>query len=95
MIHKQKLFKGLEKISDGDEFIGCNLAQAEPNTVIFKDKRGLKFTDCNLARATVPKDSIIKDCNTSQALRVIQPDQPEMMMITKTEYDHLKTLETK
>ena len=52
--------------ADGDEFIGCNLAQAEPGTEICKGKKGLRFAKCNLVRAVVPKDSVITDCNISQ-----------------------------
>ncbi len=81
MIHEGKLFSRVGKVKDGDEFVGCNFAQAVPSTAIFADKKGLKFTRCNLARAIVPGDSTIEDCNTSQSPIPPEPEPVEMVEI--------------
>ena len=79
MIHERKLFSRLDKVKIGDEFVGCNLAQAVPGVKIFAGRKGLKFTRCNLARAIVPADSVIVDCNTTQL--PIPPDVEPVEMV--------------
>jgi len=93
MTHKNKRYSKLDDVSDSDEFVGCNLSQAEPGTAIFANKTGLKFTRCNLARAVVPADSVIVDCNTSQAPIPPESEPVVMVEIPKGEYDRLKAME--
>jgi len=93
MIHERKLFSRLDKVKSGDEFVGCNLAQAVPGVKIFAGRKGLKFTRCNLARAIVPSGSDIVDCNTSQAPIPEHVEPEETVEITKKEYDRLKAAE--
>ena len=90
MKHKDKLFSRLGEIADGDVFDGCNLAQGEPGTEIFAGLKGLTFTRCNLARAIVPDDSIIVDCNTSQTPLPPEPEIVEMVEIEASELAALR-----
>ena len=90
MLHKGRLFSRIEAVADGDEFVGCNLAQSAPGTEIFAGKARLKFTRCNLARAIVPADSAIEDCNTSQMAVVAMPEPPERVEIDAAELASLR-----
>ena len=85
MEHKGRLFSRIEAVADGDEFVGCNLAQSVPGTEIFAGKARLKFTRCNLARAVVPDDSVIVDCNTSQRPIPVAVEPPERVEIDAAE----------
>ena len=64
-------------IRDGDTLEDCNLAQGQPGAPIFAGVRGLTFRRCNLARAVVPDDAGIEDCNTSQRPLPPEPEPTE------------------
>ena len=89
MKHNGIRYIKIETVADGDVFDGCNLAQAAPGTEIFAGLKGLTFTRCNLARAIVPADSIIVDCNTSQMPLPPEPEIPEMIEIDAAELEAL------
>ena len=95
MIHERKLFARLGEVSDGDEFVGCNLSQTEPGDKIFEGKKGLKFTRCNLARAVVPAGSIVKGGNTSQTPIPPRKEPEEMEMVSKSELTGLRVDRTR
>lgn len=79
----------IDEVRDGDTLEDCNLAQAAPGTEIFKGVRGLTFRRCNLARAVVPEDATIEDCNTSQRPLPPEAEPEEMIEIERAEYDAL------
>jgi hypothetical protein len=54
------------EVSNGDAFIGCNLEQLTPNTVILAGKTGLTFNSCRLINCSLPGDAVIESCNTAQ-----------------------------
>jgi len=53
-------------VSDGDEFIMCNLVQETPLSDIFNGVTGLKFYRCNLVNIKLPPDAQVELCNTAQ-----------------------------
>ena len=77
----------------GDMFEDCNLAQAEPGTKLFVGLRGLAFRRCNLARAMVPPDSVIEDCNTTQSPIPIEMEPEEEITVPLKEWDRLNAME--
>lgn len=60
------LTKSPESIVNGEVFEYCNFTQAVAGTIIFSGATGLTFRDSNLVNCIVPKDSIVKQCNTTQ-----------------------------
>lgn len=48
--------------NDNDTFIGCNLMQKQPNTLICQNVKGLRFERCNLVNCLLPEDAITVDC---------------------------------
>ena len=87
-------FSGLQpEAHDGDVFEDCNLAQAEPGTVLFEGMKGLTFRRCNLARAVVPGDSTIEDCNTTQRAIPIEVEAEEEITVPLKEWDRLKAVD--
>ena len=79
--------------SDGDVFEDCNLAQAVPGTVLFAGRKRLMFRRCNLARAVVPIDSVIDDCNTTQNAAPPLMEAEEEITVPLKEWNRLKALE--
>ena len=78
-----------DDVKNGAVFEDKNFAQSEPGTVIFKGVKGLTFRRCNLARAVVPEDSIIEDCNTTQRPLPPEVEPVEMVEIEKSEHEAL------
>jgi hypothetical protein len=64
---------------DGDEFIGCNFAQAKMHTII-TDAKELVFTGCNLHNVEIDKSWTVTDCLVHQedVVETIEPTEEEM-----------------
>jgi len=80
---------GPDEIPDATVLIGCNLAQAEPGTPILAGRQGLTLIGCNCARATLPPDARLKDCNTSQRPIPPEPEPTDSVLIEAAELDAL------
>jgi len=79
MIYHRKNFSSeLPEARAGDIFVECNFAQAAPGTAILAGVKSLSFVRCNLARAVVPDDARVDDCNTSQ--EPVPPEDPSVRM---------------
>ena len=61
-INKNLSFQNIQ-VSNGDEFINCNLTQSMPHTTMFSGVSGLVFRGCNLINCQLPEDSQCIDCN--------------------------------
>ena len=87
-------FSGMDPdAQDGDVFEDCNLAQPVPGTKLFVGLKGLTFRRCNLARAVVPVDSVIDDCNTTKNAIPIEVEVEEEITVPLREWDRLKAME--
>ena len=79
-----------DNIENGTVFEDRNFAQSKPGTLIFEGAKGLTFRRCNLARAIVPEDSVIEDCNTTQMALPPEVEPVEMIEIEATELEALQ-----
>jgi len=74
-IIKAQSFSGIQPaFKEGDEIVGCNLAQDVPHTKIAAGVKGLTFVACNLLNCDLPSDAVVKDCFHAHILTtVVQP----------------------
>lgn len=56
----------LPDIENGHVFMGDNFIQKDPHTLIFTDKAGLKFINCNLTNCALPGDVITEGSHPKQ-----------------------------
>jgi len=78
-----------DEVPDGSMLVRCNLARAAPDTPVLAGRKGLTLIGCNCARAALPADAKLINCNTSQRPTPPEPQDVEMIEIERNEYDVL------
>ena len=78
-----------DEVPDGSTLVRCNMARPAPGTPVLVGRKGLTLIGCNCARAVLPADAKLIDCNTSQRPLPPHAEPEEMIEIERSEYDVL------